>query len=261
VAYGNGTTTASLDYIYSHENDWDSHTIGAGGSRDLFHHNLTLGAGASYVDNHVGRSGDENFHERLHVIGGALRAVWVGSPKDVFTLSYDLTRSRGYQSSPYRYAFVSDAMGGTPIAFPETAPEERWRHAVTLRWNRHVWHDSAVRSHARLYADDWGVRSITAGSELVVGHAPWEVSVHGRVYAQQGATFYEDVYATPQMFMTSDRELSRFQDVFAGVRAAWIGETVSVDASFTGFTFRFPEFPRLPHREGFVAMLGVLWAL
>ena len=75
------------------------------------------------------------------------------------------------------------------------------------------------------------------------------------------ARFYQDVYDQPRMFMTADRELSSFQDAFVGLRAAWIGETVSVDASVTGFVFRFPEFARLPQRTGFTAALGLVWAL
>ncbi|HVK86079.1 MAG TPA: DUF3570 domain-containing protein [Kofleriaceae bacterium] len=261
VAYADGTTTASVDYIYSHEHDWDSHTVSAGASRDVFRHNLTLAAGASFVDNRVGRADDANFHERMRVLGGTLRAVWVGGPKDVFTASYDGSRARGYQASPYRYAYVADVMGGAPLAFPEVAPGERWRHALTMRWNHHLLRDTAVRSHARAYGDDWGVRSLTAGSEVVVGLEPWELAVQGRVYAQQGATFYQDVYDRPRMYMTADRELSTFQDLFVGVRAGWIGETLALDASVTGFAFRFPEFARLPRRTGFIAMLGLVWAL
>lgn len=260
VAYADGTTTASLDYTYSHENDWDSHTVAIGGSRDLFTHNLTLGGGASYVDNHVGRRDDANFSARMNVLGGAARAVWVGGRHDIFTASYELSRATGYQVSPYRYAFVADP-SNVPIAFPETAPDTRTRHAVTVRWNHHVLRDAVLRSHARAYGDDWGVRSLTTGTELVVGMEPWEFAVNARLYAQQHARFYQDVYDRPRMFMVADRELSSFQDVFAGVRAGWIGETLALDASLTGFAFRFPEFSRLPRRMGVTAAIGLVWAL
>lgn len=260
VAYADGTTTASLDYIYSHENDWDSHTISVGGSRDLFHHNLTLAAGASYVDNRVGRADDMNFDKHMRTYGGSVRAVWTATPVDIFTTSYDVSRSTGYQASPYRYAFVDDP-SGAPIAFPEEVPDLRMRHAITTRWNHHLGSDSALRSHVRLYGDDWSVRSLTAGTELVVGLEPFELAINARVYAQQHAAFYQDVYDGPRRYMTADRELSAFQDVFAGIRGGWIGESVAIDASFTGFAFRFPEFARLPRRMGFVAAIGLVWAL
>ncbi len=260
AAYGDGTTTASLDYVYSHEHDWDSHTVAFAASRDLFHHNLTLGMAASYGANAVGRADDANFSERMRTMGGALRAVWVGGTHDIFNASYDLSRVDGYQSSPYRYAYVA-APGGVPIALPEEAPDLRMRHAVTLRWNHHMGKDTALRSHARVYGDDWGVRSLTAGTELVVGLAPFEIGASIRGYAQQHARFYQDVYDAPRMYMTADRELSTFQDIFAGLRAAWLGESLSLDASLTGFAFRFTEFSRLPRRTGLTAAIGVTWAL
>jgi hypothetical protein len=260
AGYTDGTTTLSADYVFSHENDWDSHTISAGGSRDLFKHNLTLGAGASFVDNRVGRAGDDNFGERMRVLGGSLRAVWVAGKRDIFQSSYDLARASGYQSSPYRYAFVEDP-SGVPIAFAEVTPELRTRHALTVRWNHHLLRDAALRSHARGYADDWGLRSITAGTELVVGKGPYELAANARLYAQRHAEFYQDVYDRPRRYMTADRELSTFQDVFLGIRGKWSGDTVALDAALTGFAFRFPEFSRLPTRRGFIAALGLVWAL
>lgn len=260
VAYADGTTTVSLDYIYSHENDWDSHTVSVGGSRDLLRHNLTLAAGASYVANQVGRSHDMNFSEELGTVGGSLRAVWTATPANIVAVSYDGSRSLGYQASPYRYAFVADP-SGVPIAFMEDVPELRMRHAVTTRWNRHVGTDSALRSHARLYVDDWGVRSVTAGTELVVGLEPFEIAASVRLYAQQHAAFYQDVYAEPRRYMTADRELSTFQDAFVGLRGGWTGESLALDLSVTAFAFRFPEFERLPRRLGLTAAIGLVWAL
>jgi hypothetical protein len=260
AGYADGTTALSADYVYSHENDWDSHTVSAGGSRDLLQHNLTLGGGASFTDNRVGRAHDERFAERMRVLGGSLRAVWVAGKLDIFQASYELARADGYQSSPYRYAFVDDP-SGAPIAFPEVAPERRVRHSITARWNHHLLRDTALRNHARGYADDWGVRSVTAGTELVTGLGPYELAASARLYAQRHADFYQDVYDRPRRYLTADRELSTFQDLFLGVRGRWIGESLAVDATLTGFLFRFPEFSRLPTRRGLIASVGLVWAL
>lgn len=260
AGYADGTTALSADYVYSHENDWDSHTVSAGGSRDLFQHNLTLGAGASFAENRIGRSHDDRFEEHMRVWGGAARAVWVGGKLDIFQAAYELSRADGYQSSPYRYAFVADPSGAN-VAYAEAAPERRLRQSLTVRWNHHLLHDAALRSHARGYVDDWGVRSLTAGAELVTGLGPYEVGASARLYAQRGADFYQDVYDQPRRYMTADRELSTFQDVFVGAHARWIGEVLAVDAALTGFYFRFPEFSRLPERRGLIAALGLVWAL
>ena len=261
VAYAGSSTNASVSYIYSHENDWDSHTVALGGSQDFFHHNLTLGFGASYVDNSVGRRDDMTFHEKLAVAGGSLRAVWTATQDDIFLTSYDLSRASGYQASPYRHAFAEGPTSAL-IAFPEHDPEVRLRHAVTVRWNHHLLEDSALRSHVRVYGDDWGVASVTTGTEFVVGLEPFEVAANIRLYAQRHADFYQDIYDMPRVYMTADRELSSFQDVFGGVRARWQpADTLSIDASITGFYFRFPEFSRLPSRAGATAALGLVWAL
>ena len=261
LAYVDSSTTLSADYVYSHENDWDSHTVALGTARDFFRHNLTLGLAGSYVDNRIGRHDDMNFAERMRGGAVSLRAVVVATPDDIFQVSYDVGRSLGYQASPYRYAWANDASGVT-IGYPESVPELRTRHSVTLRWNHHLLEDAALRSHVRGYADDWGVRSITTGTELVVGLEPFELSTSVRLYAQRHAEFYQDVYASPRMYMTADRELSTFQDVFAGVRGRWQPtDSLSIDAGVTGFYFRFPEFARLPSRLGLTAAVGLVWAL
>jgi hypothetical protein len=261
LAWVDSKTTVSADYIYSHEHDWDSHTVSLGGSHDVLHHNLTLGAGFSYGTNAVGRADDMTFSEQMDVVGGALRAVWTATKNDILQTSYDLSRVSGYQSSPYRHAF---AMGpaGTRIAFPETTPDLRMRHALTLRWNHHLLDDAALRSHVRIYADDWGLASVTTGTEFVLGFEPFEVAASVRLYAQHHARFYQDVYDAPRAYMTADRELSTFQDVFAGLRGRWQhGDSLSLDASVMGFYFRFPEFSRLPSRLGLTVGIGLVWAL
>jgi len=262
VAWVDSSMQLSADYIYSHENDWDSHTIGLGGSRDFLNHNLTLGLGAGYVTNAVGRRDDMTFSEKLNAVSGSVRAVWPASKDDLLQVSYDIARATGYQASPYRHAFARGPAGAL-IAFPEQNPELRTRHAVTLRWNHHLLDDTALRSHLRAYVDDWGIASVTTGTELVYGLDDFELSGNVRVYAQRHARFYQDVYDEPRVYMTADRELSSFQDVFAGVRAAWVplDDKLSIDLSFTGFYFRFPEFSRLPSRLGATAGLGLVWAL
>lgn len=261
LAWVDSSMQLSVDYIYSSENDWASHTIGVGGSRDFLKHNLTLGLGVGYVANAIGRQNDMTFAEEMSAVSSSARAVWTASKNDILQVSYDLSRATGYHASPYRHAFARGPAAAL-IAFPERAPEVRTRHALTLRWNHHLFEDGALRSHLRTYFDDWGVASVTTGTELVVGMAPVELAAHARVYAQRHANFYEDVYAMPQVYMTSDRELSTFQDVFAGVRARWEHDaTLSIDASITAFYFRFTEFSRLPTRLGLTAGLGLVWAL
>jgi hypothetical protein len=65
-------------------------------------------------------------------------------------------------------------------------------------------------------------------------------------------------------YMTADRELSSFWDVFGGVRATWRSKRLSAlieelraEAKASAFYFRFLDFPRLPERSGVLAEIAI----
>ena len=126
VGYRDGTNSASAGYVFSRENDWQSHTIELGGSRDILQHNLTIGFGASLIFNDIWRSGDNNFKRSLNVYGGSLSVAGTPSRRDVVSLTYSLSYLSGYQASPYRYVLFNDEQGFRQ-AVPESAPGTRQR--------------------------------------------------------------------------------------------------------------------------------------
>lgn len=262
VGYRDGTHTADVGYVYSRENDWESHTVELGGSRDFLKHNLTIGLGASAVFNNIWRSGDNNFRRGLNVFGGSLSVSGTPSRRDVLGLTYSLAYLSGYQASPYRYVIFNDAQGFRQ-SVPEVVPGARLRHALAVRWKRHVFRDSAVSLHVRGYYDDWQVASLTAGFEYLIGVGSFIVSPHVRGYVQKSAGFYQAQYTQLLNFMTFDRELSTFIDAFMGLRALWwkahLGplEELRIEAKVDGFGFYFFDFPRLQSRLGLVAELAV----
>ena len=267
LGYEDGTRTLSASYRRSVENDWGSHTGSLGGSHDFMAHNLTLGLGVSATHNDVGRADDENFAEQLRSYGGTLSATVVASRNDILSLTYAPSHLVGYQSSPYRFVRYLDPTAGAVVSGPEVVPERRWRHAVVVAHNHHLLEDSALRSHGRAYWDDWGIASGTLGTEYVHGLGGFEPSVFVRGYYQGRAGFYEDGYSTRRRYMTADRELGVFWDVFAGIRLAYrkspLGflKELRSDLKLTGFLFAFEEFERLPERRGFTAELGLGGAL
>ena len=264
LIYADGTNTVSGTYIYSIENDWDSHTAAVGVGRDFFQHTLTLGLGGNFVFNNVGRQDDEVFEERLLIGGGTASMAVVASRNDLISLAYSAIYASGYQASPYRFAYLMDPAGtGLTINGPEMHPERRLRHALALQYNHYLFRDSSLRSHVRGYIDDWGIKSVTVGTEWVVGFPPIEIGTRVRGYYQTRADFYEDVYPERRRYMSSDRELSRFIDGFAGVRLGYreefggVLDTFYVDAKFEVFGFRFFEFQRLPERGGLIGEVGL----
>lgn len=256
VSWIDGGTTAGVTYIHSNEPDWKSHTVSAGGSRDLWDRRLTIAAGASLGTNAIGRADDANFGEELRSAGGNLSAAVVVSRTSIVSVNYSFNALRGYQASPYRFAQFMSPASRLALSGPETHPESRDRHALAVRHNKHLFDDTAVRSHLRLYADDWGVASVTAGAEYVVGFGDLDWSVRARGYLQSGADFYQDVYDERRELMTADRELSPFFDVFVGSRLAVRRGKLHADLRVDGFYFRYFDFARLPERSGAIVELG-----
>lgn len=265
ATYADGTRTAALGYIYSVENDWSSHTLSASAAHDLLEHAVTVGLGGSVVLNDVGRADDENFHEDLDVFTGSLSATWVATRKDLLSLTYSLSYLTGYQASPYRFVTIADPdVPGLTYGAPEQHPETRVRHALGARWLRHVFSDSAIRSQLRLYTDSWGLLSVTAGGEYVIGFGDLELGLLARGYVQRRALFYRDGYDAPRRYMTADRELSTFFDVFGGGRVGYrrgfgpgFLEELRAELKVEGFAFKFTEFYRLPSRTGLVGELAL----
>ena len=265
VAYRDGTRTASLTYVYSVENDWSSHSVAGSYSQDFAAHQVTLGVGGSFTANNVGRSGDPNFHRSLLQGSASATLGLVATKRDLINFDYTFVYLNGYQASPYRFVRITDpnvTIAGIYVASPEAPPEQRGRHAVAARWNHAVGKDSALKSHVRGYLDDWGVKSVTAGTEFVLGLGDFDLGMFVRGYAQSKVEFYQPVYDRPRRYMTADRELATFVDAFGGLRFAFskkvgIFEEVRAEAKATGFAFHFFDFPRLTNRFGVIAEIAI----
>jgi hypothetical protein len=96
-----------------------------------------------------------------------------------------------------------------------------------------------------------------------VGFAPWELGFSVRGYAQRHADFYADVYDERMRYMTGDRKLGTYFDVFAGPRLALeyvdVGpfSALRFELKVIGNGFWYTDFDRQPNRYGFVADLGM----
>jgi Protein of unknown function (DUF3570) len=144
----------------------------------------------------------------------------------------------------------------------ERQPEQRFRQAAVLRHHHYFGAGWALRSHARAYADTYGVEALTLGAEAAFESAPFDVALSLRGYKQTQAKFYREVYTQEQRYMTYDKELSGFADLFLGPTLgygrAYVGpfEALRVEARLSGFYFDYTDFAALDHRYGIVADLG-----
>lgn len=264
VATTQGDVSANAGAVYSTENDWRSLGLGGGGAVELLQRNLTLSGHYGLSLETVGRNDDEGYARPLTVHTLEVGAAQLLSPEAVGSITYTVSAAHGALQSPYRYVPIA---GGVSVV-PERHPDARLRQAVTLRLNHHVFRDSAVQADYRLYVDDWGVLSHTAGVRYLVHFDPGlTLRLRVRGYLQGAADFYRDDYDELVTYVSADRELSRILGVMAGAKLAYrlegVGpiEHLDVDAKVDVFRYAYPEYAELSGRLGLVMEAGLSLAL
>jgi hypothetical protein len=252
-------TTLSANYVYSTENDYQSHNVDFGLAQDLFEKNTTLSLGWTFSDNTVGRTGDQLFHRNLIVTGVSAAWTQVLNKKTIAQLSYSFSYNDGYQASPYRFVRVlamADANAQILFKVPETEPNERYRHAAVIALNRYLFDDSALGIDYRFYADNWGIISHTVQARWFVAIHDITIRIRERFYYQQGANFYKEFYTQNDLapYMTADRELSTFWSNVVGAklswRLPWVHRALELEAKVDYFHFGYSDFQFLSTRDG-----------
>ena len=251
----NSTFTGS--YVYSVENDYQSHNVELGFAQDLFEKNSTLAIGATFSSNDVYRTGDQSFHRKLTV--GGLSASWtqVLGRATIAQLSYSLSYGNGYWASPYRFVRIETPdQQAIEFKVPETEPNERYRHAAVIALNRHLFSDTSLQGDYRFYSDNWGILSHTIQLRYFVTWKDVTLRLRERFYYQSGASFFRPHYtaATLQPFVTADRELSTFWSNVAGFkiswRLPWVHRALELEAKVDYFHFGYVNFALLASRDG-----------
>ncbi|HZS40549.1 MAG TPA: DUF3570 domain-containing protein [Polyangia bacterium] len=251
-------TTLSGSYIYSTENDYNSHNVDVGVSQDLFDRNSTLALGYTVSVNGVGRTGDQSFHRSLLVNGVGASWTQVLNKATIAQASFTFSYSNGYQASPYRFVRI-ETPDLSAIAFkvPETDPQDRFRYAFVIGGNRHLFSDTSLQADYRLYFDSWGIVSHTIQLRYFVTFKDVTLRLRERFYYQSGANFFKSHYTTDQplpAYVTADRELSTFWSNVIGAkiswRLPWVHRALAVEAKADLFYFYYTDFALLSSRIG-----------
>jgi hypothetical protein len=249
-------STFGASYVYSLENDYQSHNAALSFSQDLFAKNSTLALGYNYAYNLVGRSGDQLFHRRLDVHGVGASWTQVFGRSTIGQLSYTFSYNGGYQASPYRFVWVNDE-----FKVPETDPDERFRHAFVAAINQHVGQDSAFQADYRVYFDNWGIVAHTIQVRYFITWKDVTLRLRERFYYQNAANFYQATYSALQPYMTADRELSTFLSNIAGFKVSWrlpwVHRALALEVKTDVFYFNYRDFLPLPWRVGGNVELGL----
>ncbi|MFK7990376.1 MAG: DUF3570 domain-containing protein [Sandaracinaceae bacterium] len=288
-----GTLTGS--YSYGFESDYRSHSFTLGASTDLFERNTTFavsyGRGFDQVcDLNQPRNQEAVERRRLDVSDGCFdeddedrtardidlqtfQGSWTQAWAPIFVTQLTVTGQLvdGFQSNPYRAVWLGRS------AAQENHPENRFRYAARLA--ARLWVEplsGAIHASARVYRDNWDVRSVTA--ELAYEQSidgAIRVRLRGRYYRQGAAAFFSDDYGfMPRgQYFTGDRELGEMESFMAGAQLVWTVSGGAEGASLGPFsTFRLllkadflhHEFPgfrygrvAVPNRETIIGTLGI----
>ena len=245
-------TRYSLGVNRSQENDWLSHSVSAGASREFFERNTIVTAGYALTRNKIGRAMDPNFEESLLAQSAEISIGQLLDRKSRAGVVYTFQALRGFQSSPYRYVAARD---GATVA--EIHPDKRKRHALSVFVLRSLTSRLSTRLAYRIYRDDWGIWSHTGSvrfSVQVSEHV--RAAVDARMYNQNKADFYRGSYPTSFAYMSRDRELASLWDAGANGEVALDFGPVTLDARLGAIRYRFRNFPALSKRVAVLAGAG-----
>jgi hypothetical protein len=230
-------------YSFGIENDYRSHSFSLGARTELFERNTTIdlsyARGFDEVCDRLQRGDEEPVQrQRLDTADGcfsdqpadrtthdisiqSFQGSWTQAWAPVLVTQLTLSGQTidGFQSNPYRAVWLGRS------AAQEHHPESRFRYAAAL--SARVWLEplsGALHMSARVYRDNWDVRSVTAEvayEQAIDGSVRFRI--RGRYYLQGGAAFYSDDYALRPMgaYFTGDRELSDMQSFMAGAQLVW----------------------------------------
>lgn len=281
-------------YSYGFENDYRSHSFTLGARTELFERNTTFelsyARGFDQVcDRFQPRDQEAVERQRLDSAEGcfsdamdriardidlqSFQGSWTQAWAPVFVTQLAVTGQLidGFQSNPYRAVWLGRS------AAQENHPEDRFRYAASL--NARLWLEplsGALQASARVYRDNWDVRSITAElayEQSIDGSV--RIRLRGRYYRQGAAAFYSDNYALmPRgQYFTGDRELADMESFMAGAQLVWT-LTPGTEGASLGFLSSFRlvvkadfvhhEFPTfhyaragVPNNNSIVATLGL----
>ncbi|HKK70935.1 MAG TPA: DUF3570 domain-containing protein [Candidatus Krumholzibacteria bacterium] len=212
----------SVGYYFSTEEDYLAQMIRTQWNRDFAGETFNLSVGASFGWDTIDPLADadsRSVSDHRHTTYANVVVTRVLTPTTVVRAGYETFFVDGLQHNPYRNVYVA---GGNET---ERHPDDRHRQDVYLRLNQYLPLRASLKLEAKLYGDDWGVRSTTLGARLsqYVGDA-LIVRYRYRYYDQSAADFHSTNYTTTGGiggYRTADYRLSAFDAHLFGTRVHW----------------------------------------
>ena len=127
----------------------------------------------------------------------------------------DVVTQHGFLSLPFHRVYFNN--GKDTI---ERLPSSRFKLPVGARLNYFLGDNIIIRTYYRYYADNWGIRSNTAGIEVPYKITPFfSISPFYRYYNQSASKYFApyEEHAPTEEYFTSNYEYAKFESSFYGV--------------------------------------------
>ncbi len=251
VDYLHDSTTLSMSYANSVENDFVANSMHFTLSQDMFGDLTTVSMGYSRGWDEItatGRSGFKKHAKRQHFRLGVSQIVTKNLLMD---LSFETISDEGFLNNPYRQIwYVDGAIYGRQL---EVYPETRTSHAVAIRALYYLPYRAAIKGEYRVFSDTWGIQS----NMTEVGYTHplennWTLDFSYRAYSQTRAEFYSDLFPfiNAQNYLAVDKELSTFTSQSFGLSASYefakkgwkLIDKGSANISYTHIMFDYQDF-------------------
>lgn len=207
-------------YVYSVENDTESHTGILGATHGWSNDNVQVGAQYALSWNRTGVAGEPRSDWGTYWAHAAdLTLTLTLDERTEGEVGYSGYVIHGYQANPYRRVPV---LQGDDLRFArwveERVPDFRVRNAGVLRLRHAIGDHWVAQAEYRLYVDDWGVVGHTGTLEgsVELGEG---IALHARERTawEGGASFYQERYREELRYMTRDRRLSPHLSTMGGL--------------------------------------------
>jgi lipopolysaccharide assembly outer membrane protein LptD (OstA) len=220
VDYAVRDALISLAASYSDEPDYTASTFSLDVEQEVFTGMTSVSLGYTYASDDVGKR-DEGFFDQAKHWRYRLGLTQILTPRWLASANFEIVSDDGYLGNPYRSARVFGA------AVPERVPRTRTSRAAKFRLIGEIAPALSVRGEYRYFWDNWDITAHTFDLGLARRFGEqWLVDVYGRTYRQDGALFYFDNATTETQYVTRNRQLSTYNNVALGAKAAYTWKRV-----------------------------------
>lgn len=202
---------------FSTEYDYSSLSAGGGWSRSFRHDTTTLSVDATWFEDTVELydiDGENRGDDGRRTLDLSLGWTQVLGPGTLLVAELSHSEQSGFLATPFHEVILAPEPGaieGRHVA--ERLPDSRSRSALGLSLHHSFGSRFVLRTHARVYDDDWGIGAETLSVEpwLRIGSSRWIYAI-ARIHAQSGFEWFAPpgTATADQPYFTADPDLADF---------------------------------------------------